>query len=80
MEKFDRQRSFIGIQCTLLYRSVSARPVIGQFSGPYFTVRPTIFKSLRRFMTRALDENRISVSKRYLIDDFSLANAKIHRY
>ena len=37
---------------TLLHLSVSTRGVIGQFCGPYFTVRPTKFES---FLSRTPD-------------------------
>ena len=55
--KFQEFESHIAKICrkvsqhvALLYLSVSTRAVIGQFCGPYFTVRPANFES---FFSRA---------------------------
>ena len=40
---------------TLLYLSVSTRDVIGQFCGPFFTVRPAKFERKTSFLSHGPD-------------------------
>ena len=45
VERYPAELNFSAVYCTLLYLSGSTRGVIGQFCGPYFTVRPAKFES-----------------------------------